>query len=234
MPAVGGDISTALLTQMVRMHPGRVGCRREGPLDAQAGRVRRRSSSAWPTAWCALPSVVCSCRWRSRHRTCGRRRSISTPTRRRPVLLALKLFPDKAELFKTQEGPRARRGGADRTVVRAAACSPRTTLPPMAHLNVSLDFDSESETTSGNGWRVIHWLDDGSGTPTSRSCTPNLYATITAGAGRHRGAVLLRPGGRRVLRCQGRRRSRHLVIGPALATSKSACVSPTGSTPTSP
>jgi hypothetical protein len=49
----------------------------------------------------------------------------------------------------------------------------------MAHLNVSLDFDSESEKTSGTGWRVIDWLDDGSGTPPEDQRHVNLYSTIT-------------------------------------------------------
>jgi hypothetical protein len=47
----------------------------------------------------------------------------------------------------------------------------------MAHLNLSFDFDSESELTSGNGWRVVWWLDDGSGTPPSLN--ESFYATIT-------------------------------------------------------
>jgi hypothetical protein len=51
----------------------------------------------------------------------------------------------------------------------------------MAHLNVSLDFDSASETATGNGWRVIHWLDDGSGTPAVQ--ITDFYATITAAQG---------------------------------------------------
>jgi hypothetical protein len=49
----------------------------------------------------------------------------------------------------------------------------------MAHLNVSLDFDSESEQTNGTGWRVINWLDDGSGTPDETQRFTNLYLTIT-------------------------------------------------------
>lgn len=49
----------------------------------------------------------------------------------------------------------------------------------MAHLNVSLDFDSESEKATGSGWRVIDWLDDGSGTPAEELRNLNYYTTIT-------------------------------------------------------
>lgn len=52
----------------------------------------------------------------------------------------------------------------------------------MAHLNVSLDFDSASETATGNGWRVIHWLTDEVATEPVEP-TENHYATITAAQG---------------------------------------------------
>jgi hypothetical protein len=48
----------------------------------------------------------------------------------------------------------------------------------MAHLNVSLDFDSDSETATGDGWRVIHWFTDEAGT--SPDQFTDLYATLTA------------------------------------------------------
>jgi len=51
----------------------------------------------------------------------------------------------------------------------------------MAHLNVSLDFDSASETSTGTGWRVIHWLTDESGTPPTQFT--DHYATITVAQG---------------------------------------------------
>ena len=53
----------------------------------------------------------------------------------------------------------------------------------MAHLNVSLDFDSESEAATGSGWRVIDWLDDGSGTPDESLLHTNFYTTITEAQG---------------------------------------------------
>lgn len=51
----------------------------------------------------------------------------------------------------------------------------------MAHLNVSVDFNSDSETLTGNGWRVVHWLDDGGETPLTQ--TETFYATVTAALG---------------------------------------------------
>lgn len=52
----------------------------------------------------------------------------------------------------------------------------------MAHLNVSLDFDSDSELTSGNGWRVVHWLTDTTGTVPNTQFTDH-YATLTLAQG---------------------------------------------------
>ena len=51
----------------------------------------------------------------------------------------------------------------------------------MAHLNVSVDFNSDSETTSGDGWRVVHWLTDES--DVNPVPTEVFFATVTAALG---------------------------------------------------
>ena len=49
----------------------------------------------------------------------------------------------------------------------------------MAHLNVSLDFNSASETETGTGWRVLHWLADPVSEDVPTEQFENFYATIT-------------------------------------------------------
>jgi len=48
----------------------------------------------------------------------------------------------------------------------------------MAHLNVAFDFDSAAESSDGTGWRVVHWLDDGTGSG-NFVLTEDRYDTIT-------------------------------------------------------
>ena len=99
MPAVGGDISTALLTQMVRMHPVEWGVVEDvHSMPKQGVASTFKFGMAWGMARAAVGGLLVPVEeptpqmWKKSFRL--------NADKERSRLLALKLFPDKAELFE--------------------------------------------------------------------------------------------------------------------------------------